>query len=140
MPRRWRQRSPRGWAPATTTAAAFPPSPRRRMQTIYHDIVRPPVALVDRYKALLGNYGVTALVTDAQERLGALRAGYLPVDRSHKIAGPAVTIGLDVDGLVDCMPVLAHVEAGDVVVIAAHGTLDTAMWGALTTMICREIG
>jgi len=73
------------------------------------------------------------------ERVGAI-GGLLPVEHQHKIAGPALTVSLSIDDLVDCMPVLALAQPGDVIVIACHGSPRTAMWGGLMTTLSLKAG
>lgn len=109
------------------------------MQTVYNDLARPSAELVKGFQALLDEYSPSCLVTDAQRRMNAI-GGLLPVVPSHRIAGPALTINLDVDDLVDCMPVLTRAEPGDIIVLACHGTPHTAMWGGLMSTLSLRAG
>jgi regulator of RNase E activity RraA len=109
------------------------------METIYNDFTRPPQELLDGYRQLLTEYSPSCLVTDARKRVGAI-GGLLPVRPEHKIAGPALTVNLSVDNLVDCMPVLARAQPGDVIVLACHGCERTAMWGGLMSTLSRQAG
>ncbi len=109
------------------------------MQTIYNELTRPPQELVDAFRAVLKEYSPSCLVTDARKRVGAI-GGLLPVTASHKIAGPALTVNLSIDDLVDCMPVLARARPGDVIVLAAHGCTRTAMWGGLMSTLSLKAG
>jgi 4-hydroxy-4-methyl-2-oxoglutarate aldolase len=109
------------------------------MQTVYNDLVRPSADVVKGFQELLAEYSPSCLVTDAQKRMNAI-GGLLPVVPSHKIAGPALTINLDVDDLVDCMPVLTRAQPGDVIVLACHGTVLTAMWGGLMSTLSIRAG
>ena len=88
---------------------------------------------------MLKNYSPSCLVTDARGRVGAI-GGLLPVKPEHKIAGPALTISMSIDDLVDPMPVLAQAQPGDVVVVACHETKRTAMWGGLMSTLSRKAG
>jgi 4-hydroxy-4-methyl-2-oxoglutarate aldolase len=110
------------------------------LETVRKDFVRPDQTLMRRYRDLLREYSPSCLVTDAQKRMGALSAGWRCVSTSDKAVGPAMTVNLSVDNLVDCMPVLADAQPGDFLVLACHGALDTAMWGALVTRLCQQIG
>jgi len=109
------------------------------MDTVYNDMVRPDAAIVDGYRELLADYSPSCLVTDAQRRMGAI-GGLHTIRPEHRVAGPALTVNLAIDDLVDCMPVLTRAQPGDVMVLACHGALDTAMWGALMSTLCQQIG
>lgn len=109
------------------------------MQTIYNDMPRPPAHLVEGFRAVLEEYSPSCLVTDARLRVGAI-GGLLPVRPEHKIVGPALTVNLSVDDLVDCMPVLARSQPGDVIVLACHGATQTAMWGGLMSTLSLKAG
>lgn len=109
------------------------------MQTVRNELTRPPAGLVDEFRKILKQYSPSCLVTDARARVGAI-AGLLPVTPAHRMAGPALTINLSIDDLVDCMPVLATAQPGDVIVVACHQTTRTAMWGALMTQLSQKAG
>ncbi|QKW20268.1 RraA family protein [Kitasatospora sp. NA04385] len=109
------------------------------METVYNDVKRPSEAVVEEFRAVLREYSPSCLVTDAQGRMGAI-GGLLPVKPSHKIAGPALTVNLSVDNLVDCMPLLAKAQPGDVIVVACHQTARTAMWGGLMSTLSLKAG
>jgi 4-hydroxy-4-methyl-2-oxoglutarate aldolase len=109
------------------------------MQTVYHQLNRPPEEIVAAFREVLAEYSPSCLVTDARRRVGAI-GGLLPVKPSHKIAGPALTVNLSIDDLVDCMPVLTRARAGDVIVVACHRTTRTAMWGGLMSTLSQKIG
>lgn len=109
------------------------------MNTVRNTMKRPDPQLIEGFRAILTEYSPSCLVTDAQARDGAI-GGLLTASPSHKIAGPALTIELDIDDLVDCMPVLALAEPGDVIVVACHGTARTAMWGALMSTLSMKAG
>src|SRR4051812_22357655 len=109
------------------------------MKTVRNAMIRPDSKLIEGYREVLHNYSPSCLVTDARDRVGAI-GGLLPVEHQHKIAGPALTVNLSIDDLVDCMPVLALAQPGDVLVIACHGTPRTAMWGGLMTTLSLKVG
>lgn len=109
------------------------------MNTVYNDLVRPPVDLIDGFRKVLQEYSPSCLVTDARHRVGAI-GGLLPVTPSHRVAGPALTVNLDIDDLVDCMPVLSRAEPGDVIIVACHGVTRTAMWGGLMSTLSQKAG
>jgi regulator of RNase E activity RraA len=109
------------------------------VQTVYNELVRPPQHLVDAFREVLSEYSPSCLVTDARQRVGAI-GGLLPVKPEQKIAGPALTVNLSIDDLVDCMPVLSRARPGDVIVVAAHGCTRTAMWGGLMSTLSQKAG
>lgn len=109
------------------------------MDTVYNELKRPPADLVAAFREVLAEYSPSCLVTDARRRAGAI-GGLLPVEPRHKVAGPALTVDLSIDDLVDCMPVLALAEPGDVIVVACHGTWETAMWGGLMSTLSKKAG
>ncbi|MEV4937188.1 RraA family protein [Streptomyces zaomyceticus] len=109
------------------------------METVRNELNRPPLETVEGFREVLAEYSPSCLVTDARRRVGAI-GGLLPVKHHHKIAGPALTVNLSIDDLVDCMPVLAQAQPGDVIVVACHGTTRTAMWGGLMSTLSRQIG
>lgn len=109
------------------------------MQTVRNELTRPPQDLVDAFVEVLDQYSPSCLVTDAQRRTGAI-GGLLPVRHEQKIAGPALTVNLSIDDLVDCMPVLALAQPGDVIIVACHETTRTAMWGGLMSTLSLKAG
>lgn len=109
------------------------------METVYNDMARPPQHLVDAFREVLSEYSPSCLVTDARHRVGAI-GGLRPVRHEHKVVGPALTVNLSIDDLVDCMPVLARAKPGDILVIACHGTPLTAMWGGLMSTLSLKAG
>ncbi|MEV7279402.1 RraA family protein [Streptomyces sp. NPDC093111] len=109
------------------------------METVRNELNRPPEEIVEGFRAVLAEYSPSCLVTDARRRVGAI-GGLLPVKHHHKIAGPALTVNLSIDDLVDCMPVLVQAKPGDVIVVACHETTRTAMWGGLMSTLSKQIG
>lgn len=109
------------------------------MQTVYNEMNRPSQHVVEAFRELLTEFSPSCLVTDARRRVGAI-GGLLPVKPEHRVAGPALTVNLSIDDLVDCMPVLTRAQPGDVIVLACHGTTRTAMWGGLMSTLSQKVG
>lgn len=109
------------------------------MHTTRQPMRRPDPEVLADFSEILAEYSPSCLVTDARARVGAI-GGLLPVRPEHKVVGPALTINLDIDDLVDCMPVLALASPGDVIVVACHRTARTAMWGGLMSTLSMKAG
>ncbi|UGY94320.1 RraA family protein [Streptomyces gobiensis] len=110
------------------------------MQTTYNELVRPPQEVVDALCGmLLPEYSPSCLVADAHPRVGAI-GGLLPVKREHRVIGPALTVDLPEDGLVDILPVLPTAQPGDVIVLACHSNTRMAMWGGLMATLSQMAG
>lgn len=91
------------------------------------------------FAAVLREFSPSCLVSDAHPSVGAA-GGFRTVDPTHRIAGPALTVAVPPDGLVDVVAVLARARPGDVVVIDCAGATDLAMWGGLMTTLARMAG
>jgi regulator of RNase E activity RraA len=109
------------------------------VKTVRNEVQRPPAELIAEFQEILKEYSPSCLVTDARRRVGAV-GGLLPVTPRHRIAGPALTVNLSIDDLVDCMPVLVSARPGDVIVLACHEVKRTAMWGGLMSTLSQKAG
>ncbi|MFC5215371.1 RraA family protein [Streptomyces coerulescens] len=110
------------------------------MQTVYNDLIRPPEAqLAALRELLLPEYSPSCLAADAGPRIAAI-GGLSTVVREHRVIGPALTVDLPEDHLVDILPVLGTARPGDVVVLACHGNLRMAMWGGLMATLSQLAG
>jgi 4-hydroxy-4-methyl-2-oxoglutarate aldolase len=109
------------------------------MRTIHNELHRPDDALVDAFRKLTAEYSPSCLVADSAARIGVI-GGLRSVNPADKIAGPALTVHLAADELVDCLPVLATARPGDVIVLACHESTRLAMWGGLMSTLSRMAG
>jgi len=109
------------------------------MEAVYNEAVRPPAEQVAAFQEVLRSYSPSCLVADASPDVGAI-GGWQVVKREHVVAGPALTVDLPADLLVDILPVLPRAHPGDVVVLACHGRVDMAMWGGLMTTLSKMAG
>lgn len=91
------------------------------------------------FAEVLREFSPSCLVADAHPGVGTI-GGLQTVNREHRIAGPALTIEVRPDVLVDVLPVLGLAKPGDVVVIACHGSTELAMWGGLMATLSRMAG
>ena len=88
---------------------------------------------------VLREFSPSCLVADAHPSVGTI-GGLRTVDARHRIAGPALTVDVRPDELVDVLPVLGIARPGDVVVLACHGATELAMWGGLMATLSRMAG
>ncbi|MEU6487794.1 RraA family protein [Streptomyces sp. NPDC046887] len=110
------------------------------MPSVYNELVRPPRSDVDALRELLlPEYSPSCLAADAGDRIGAI-GGLRTVTATHRVIGPALTVDLSEDNLVDILPVLGTAEPGDVVVLACHGITGMAMWGGLMATLSQLAG
>ncbi|MFD9963300.1 RraA family protein [Amycolatopsis sp. NPDC058986] len=110
------------------------------MRTVHNELVRPGAELVEAFREIArAEYSPSCLVADSRSKIGVI-GGLKPVKREHKIAGPALTVHLAADELVDCLPVLATAKPGDVVVVACHRSPRMAMWGGLMSTLSQMAG
>jgi 4-hydroxy-4-methyl-2-oxoglutarate aldolase len=100
---------------------------------------RPGPAILEQFAQVLREFSPSCLVTDAHPGVGAI-GGLRAVDPGHRIAGPALTVDVPPDELVDILPVLGLARPGDVVVIACHGVTGLAMWGGVMATLGRMAG
>lgn len=131
-------------AAADTTDGARDADTRNRkghtVRTVYNTLVRPPAESLDALReVLLPEYSPSCLVSDAHPEVGAI-GGFLSVKREHRVIGPALTIDLPEDGLVDILPVLPTARPGDVIVLACYGNTRMAMWGGVMATLARMAG
>lgn len=106
---------------------------------VYHEPRRPPQEIVDGFREILREYSPSCLVADSRQRLGTV-GGFQTVRPEHKVAGPVLTVELVNDDLVDCPAVLLRARPGDVLLLAAHGQRETAMWGGLMSTLAKQVG
>ncbi|MFI1221100.1 MULTISPECIES: RraA family protein [unclassified Streptomyces] len=109
------------------------------MSTVFNESVRPSTEVDALRRLLLPEYSPSCLAADAGDRIGAI-GGLRTVTPTHKIVGPALTIDLPENELVDILPVLGLARPGDVVVLACHGITRMAMWGGLMTTLSQLAG
>jgi 4-hydroxy-4-methyl-2-oxoglutarate aldolase len=109
------------------------------VQSVYNEFVRPPQHVIDSFIELLAEYSPSCLVADAGPEISTI-GGLLSIKSTHKVTGPALTVNLPTDGLVDILPMLPKAQPGDVVVLACHGNVEMAMWGGLMTTLSQMAG
>jgi 4-hydroxy-4-methyl-2-oxoglutarate aldolase len=106
------------------------------MHVVHATIQRPPVEIIARFKAVMREV-VTENVTRAQMMDPAIK----PLNgRDWSIVGPAVTVKIESFDHLMSIAALGVAKPGDVIVIAASGHLDQAVWGGGLTLSARNIG
>jgi len=108
-------------------------------ESVYNELKRPSPEIVAGFREVLKQYSPSCLIADAQRRTGAI-GGLSVVKPEHKVAGPALTVNLFTDDLVDCPTVLTRAQVGDIVLLAGHGQTDTSMWGGLMSTLAQKVG
>jgi len=96
-------------------------------------IKRPPFEKIKAISAF-----PVAIVADAIGRRGVMDAGIKPLYSRSKLCGPAITVEVRVGDNLMIHVALKLAEAGDVLVINAHGNLNNALWGAITTKVALQ--
>ncbi|MBW2148104.1 MAG: RraA family protein [Deltaproteobacteria bacterium] len=109
------------------------------MKKIINEMKRPDAELIDEIKKVAECYSASCVFTDAQERAGVMRSDIKPIERT-KIVGPALTVKLHNNDLVDCLDALKVAQAGDVIVVDANGETETSIWGGLMAGLCKVKG
>jgi RraA family protein len=110
------------------------------MVMIHRSINRPPEAVVRGYRELLKFDSVTCALSDCMGRFGAMTADLRPLFDAIRFAGPAVTARTLASDLAAVFKAIDVSEPGDVVVVDAHGSCDTAFWGENMTISAQSRG
>lgn len=95
---------------------------------------------VAAYRALLANDSITCLLSDCMGRLNAMSADMRPLFDGIRLVGSAVTVKTLAADLAAAFKAIDLCEPGDVVVIDAHGSVNTAFWGENMTLSALNRG
>ena len=101
---------------------------------------RPTQHLVRGYRELLQFDSVTCALSDCMGRFGGMPADMRPLFDAIRFAGPAVTARTLASDLAAVFKVIDISTPGDVVVVDAHGSKDTAFWGENMTISAQNRG
>lgn len=104
------------------------------------NIPRPDASIVEGFRALLAHDSITCTISDCLGRFNAMRADMRPLFDGLKLVGTAVTVKTLAADLAAAMKAIDVSEPGDVVVIDAHGSVDTAFWGENMTLSALNRG
>jgi 4-hydroxy-4-methyl-2-oxoglutarate aldolase len=103
-------------------------------------IPRPTADVVQGYRDLLRHDSVTCALSDCMGRFGAMSADLRPLFDGIRFAGPAVTARTLASDLAAVFKAIDVCEPGDVVIVDAHGSRDTAFWGENMTISAQNQG
>lgn len=82
----------------------------------------------------------TATLSDALDKSGAMDHGIRSMSANPRMAGEAFTVRIHTADILMVAQALSECGKGDVLVIAGHGELNTALWGELTTLAALRKG
>lgn len=101
---------------------------------------RPPQEVVRAFRELLKFDSVTCALSDCMGRFGGMTADMRPLGEAVRFAGPAVTARTLASDLAAVFKAIDISQPGDVVVVDAHGSRDTAFWGENMTISAQNRG
>lgn len=96
--------------------------------------------IVNGFRELLQRDSVTCAVLDCLGRFGAMTGDLRPLFDCIRFAGVAVTARTLASDLAAVFKAIDVSEPGDVVVVDAHGSRDTAFWGENMTISAQNRG
>jgi regulator of RNase E activity RraA len=106
------------------------------MHIVNATIERPSAALIARFKAAMRE-----VVTENVSRAQLMDPAIKPLNgRDWSIVGPAVTVKIESFDHLMSIAALGVAKPGDVIVIAANGHLNSAVWGGGLTLSATHIG
>ena len=106
----------------------------------HRSLHRLPEAVVSGYRDLLSFDSVTCALSDCMGRFGAMTGDLRPLFESIRFVGTAVTARTLASDLAAVFKAIDVSEPGDVVVVDAHGSRDTAFWGENMTISALNRG
>ncbi|HTN49862.1 MAG TPA: RraA family protein [Burkholderiaceae bacterium] len=96
--------------------------------------------VVQGFRDLLHYDSVTCAISDCMGRFGAMTGDLRPLFDGIRIAGRAVTALTLASDLAAVFKAIDVSQPGDIVVVDAHGSRDTAFWGENMTISARNRG
>jgi RraA family protein len=110
------------------------------MTMTLRQVQRLPDAVLRGYRELLKFDSATCALSDCMGRFGGMTADMRPLFDAMRFAGPAVTARTLASDLAAVFKAIDVSEPGDVVVVDAHGSRDTAFWGENMTISAQNRG
>lgn len=102
---------------------------------------RSPYELAKEFQALIDNYdSVTCAATDCQDRLNGMYADLRPIGKDPRLAGVARTVKTIAGDLSAVVMAIEESQPGDIIVIDAHDSRNTAFWGENITLSSMNKG
>jgi 4-hydroxy-4-methyl-2-oxoglutarate aldolase len=102
---------------------------------VIRDFDRPPQDLVRQ----LGSVP-TAILSDALNRMQSLDAGIRALTQGWRVCGPAFTVQSVESSNWGAHQALLMAKPGDVLVLAARGGMQSAVWGHVMTVAAKKLG
>lgn len=103
-------------------------------------IERPPSDVVRGFRDLLAHDSITCAIADCMGRFNAMTSDMKPLFDGIRLVGTAVTVKTLAADLAAAFKAIDVCQAGDIVVIDSHGSLNTAFWGENMTMSALNRG
>jgi regulator of RNase E activity RraA len=97
-------------------------------------VERPSAALVGAFRDLLAYDSVTCALSDCMGHFNAMTADMRPLFEGIRLVGTAVTVNALAADLAAPFKAIDLSQPGDIVVIDAHGSTNTALWGENMTL------
>lgn len=107
---------------------------------IITDFPRPKAEIVQAYKDLLKYDSPTCALTDCMGRFNAMTSEMKPLFEGIRIVGTAVTAQALASDLSAPFKAIDLAQPGDIIVIDAHGSVNSAFWGENMTMSALNKG
>lgn len=107
---------------------------------INEPIKRPPAELVQGFRDLLAYDSITCAISDCMGRFNAMTSDMKPLFDGIRLVGNAVTVKTIAADLAAPFKAIDICQPGDIVVIDARGSVNTAFWGENMTMSALNRG
>lgn len=104
-------------------------------QWIIQDFERPSTEVLKTFEDI-----PTSILSDSMNRFQAMDAGIKPLRDGTKLIGAAFTVQAMESSNWEAHQALAMAKAGDVLVIAARGSMNNAVWGHVMTFAAKKRG
>jgi len=104
-------------------------------QWVVRDFERPAKEIVERVGKV-----PTGILSDCMNRMQSMHGGIRPISRGMRVCGPAFTIQSVESNNWGGHQALSMVKAEDVLVIAARGSMQSAVWGHVMTVAAKRRG
>lgn len=104
-------------------------------QWVIQDFTRPPREILQQLSAV-----PSGILSDCMNRMQAMDAGLRPITPGMRVCGPAFTIQSVESNNWGAHQALAIAKPGDVLVLAARGGMQSAVWGHVMTAAAKKRG